>query len=303
MMRTKLLREEKPTQDKGKLVEQIAAGKIDRLEKQWAKTVRHSTVIICVFILLLYMTGCQPAGVTSPVSTTTISATHTIAAQPQIVLYYEENAQIELFSPQGARVLIDIGDPSALSSPPTSQDILLTTSPEGHRNNSSFEAAFPGRHLDRKAGPITLSDVTIQGITSKCKDTDEWGSNYIYRIDLGGLRIAAFGEIGQSALTADQIEALGAVDIAIMQLTNYDCDLDLSNRKAIHIMDQVQPKLMILTQSNWQAVGDAAQLWRGYATSQPRVVLGRSDLDGPMKMLVMGMMASAYQKLYNLADW
>lgn len=34
-----------------------------------------------------------------------------------VKLYYEENAQVELISPKGSRVLIDVHDPNALSSP------------------------------------------------------------------------------------------------------------------------------------------------------------------------------------------
>jgi len=40
-------------------------------------------------------------------------------------LYYEENAQVELISPAGSRVLIDVHDPGALSSPPTAKDGLV----------------------------------------------------------------------------------------------------------------------------------------------------------------------------------
>ena len=58
-------------------------------------------------------------------------------------LYYEENAQIELISPEGLRVLIDVHDPSALSSPPTAKDVLLTTHNHGDHRRLDFVSSFP----------------------------------------------------------------------------------------------------------------------------------------------------------------
>ena len=37
----------------------------------------------------------------------------------------------------------------------------------------------------------------------------EGGSNYIFIVDMGGLRIAHFGDIGQEYLTEEQLAALG----------------------------------------------------------------------------------------------
>ena len=44
-----------------------------------------------------------------------------------ITLYHEIYAQVEIISPRGVRVLIDVHDPSLLSKPATKQDMLLTT--------------------------------------------------------------------------------------------------------------------------------------------------------------------------------
>ena len=69
-------------------------------------------------------------------------------------LYYEENAQVELISPEGSRVLIDVHDPSLLSSPPTSKDVLLTTHNHGDHRRLDFVSSFPGKQLDVKTGDI-----------------------------------------------------------------------------------------------------------------------------------------------------
>jgi hypothetical protein len=48
-------------------------------------------------------------------------------AAPSIEIHYAEYAQVELINSKGTRILIDVFDPSRLSRPATSKDILLTT--------------------------------------------------------------------------------------------------------------------------------------------------------------------------------
>ncbi len=71
-----------------------------------------------------------------------------------IKLYYEENAQVELISPAGSRVLIDVNNPDALSSPPTANDVLLTTHNHGDHRRLDFVKSFPGKQLEIKTGAI-----------------------------------------------------------------------------------------------------------------------------------------------------
>jgi len=142
-------------------------------------------------------------------------------ARQAVTIYYADNAQVELISPQGTRVLIDVYKPTALSSPATKNDVLLTTHKHQDHVNASFYTSFPGQQLMTKVGEIKVADVAILGIASAHNAADELkpegGTNYIYVVDMGGLRIAHFGDIGQEALTAEQLKALGKVDIAITQ--------------------------------------------------------------------------------------
>ncbi|MFC1884531.1 MBL fold metallo-hydrolase, partial [Thermodesulfobacteriota bacterium] len=145
-------------------------------------------------------------------------------AGESIKLYYQDPAQIELISPKGSRVLIDVCAPEKLSSPPIEKDVLLITHSHGDHRRSDFVKSFPGQQLDVKIGEIKIEDVVIRGIASAHYEGGEFrsegGTNYIFIIDMCGLRIAHFGDIGQDALTSEQITALGKVDIAITQLSN-----------------------------------------------------------------------------------
>ncbi|NQT56646.1 MAG: hypothetical protein HQ551_10500 [Desulfobacteraceae bacterium] len=87
-------------------------------------------------------------------SSSGIGLLNQVLAGDSLKLYYEESAQIELIGPEGSRVLIDVNDPSALSGPPTAQDVLLTTHNHGDHRRLDFINSFPGKQLDVKTGEI-----------------------------------------------------------------------------------------------------------------------------------------------------
>jgi len=211
----------------------------------------------------------QPAPVSTPIS-----------GEPsggQVTLYYEENAQFELISPQGTRVLIDVFNPSALSSPVTEKDILLTTHGHDDHIKSDFAGSFPGQQLRIREGEINM----------------------------GGLRIVHFGDIGQEQLTPEQLDALGQVDIALTQFVNSYSQMSVGNKKGFNLMAQVKPRLIIPTHggSDMDAIQYAMELWDVVAADASEVSVGRSDLSEGTEVLVMGEMASAMKKIYDLPTW
>ena len=175
-----------------------------------------------------------------------------------MTIYYEENAQVELIGPDGQRVLIDVYDPKKLSSPAVEGDILLTTHTHSDHVQATFYKAFPRRAAVHEGGVIERPGLKITGIASSHSATAELedvnASNYIYLIEMGGLRIAHFGDIGQEALTGDQLAALGQVDIAISQLSNSYSQMNATNKKGFNLMDQVKPRLIVLTHRDLAAV-------------------------------------------------
>ena len=219
-------------------------------------------------------------------------------------LYYEENAQVELISPEGSRVLIDVHDPGTLSSPPTAKDVLLTTHNHGDHRRLDFVNSFPGRQLDVKTGEIELEDVTIRGIASDHNEgndfRDEGGSNYIYIVDMAGMRIAHFGDIGQEALTPEQLKVLGKVDIAITQLANRWSGMSAENKKGFHLMDQLQPKLIIPTHIHDQACAKiAADKWLGYESYKKYLSLNTDKLPEATTIIFMGRNAGLIKLPYS----
>ncbi|MBN1813279.1 MAG: MBL fold metallo-hydrolase [Anaerolineae bacterium] len=268
--------------------------------------------MILVLITLLLTACCAPAETPTPEPTQEPAPTTEPTPAPKpaaVTIYYEENAQVELISSAGQRVLIDVYSPSALTSPAVEEDVLLTTHAHQDHVNSSFLDTFPGQQLYIREGEIALEDVTIRGIAAAHNAYDtpqpEGGTDYIFVVDMDGLRIAHFGDIGQDELTQEQLDALGEVDVAITQFDNSFSQMNLVNEKGFNLMSQVKPKLIIPTHggSKMEVVEQALELWKGSAVDEGAAMIGRSDLSDETQFLVMGQMAPALQKIYDLPEW
>jgi hypothetical protein len=232
-----------------------------------------------------------------------------------VTLTYEDYAQVELVTPTGRHIFLDHADPTAFiaqpfTAEPTANDILLTTHSHQDHYSKSFVDAFPGQKLTFQTGKIELPDVTVSGIASAHNEGDplleSGGTNYIYIIDTGGLRIVTFGDIGQDALTADQLAALDRVDIAIMQFDNGYSNMDSFNKKGFSLMDQVKPRLIIPTHVSSLVMKIAFERWTGYYSASSTMQFTRAALDAlpaGTGILPLGSLASAYNAIYHLKAW
>ncbi len=229
----------------------------------------------------------------------------------EITIYYGDNAQFELIDADGHRVLIDVYNPDLLSSPATEADILLTTHAHRDHVNTSFLGDFPGQQLYIGIGEITQPGITVFGMASthtafsNDQFQDAEGSNYIYLIEIGGLRIAHFGDIGQEELTAEQLETLGEVDIALTQFVNSYSQMDKNNQKGFNLMDQLKPKLIIPTHGNgnMDAMGYANEIWEAYSNPSNHLVIRSADLGKETKFIIVGAAANSMQAIYDLPGW
>lgn len=225
-----------------------------------------------------------------------------------VTLYYHDNAQVELISPEGVRVLIDVYNPALLSTPATEDDILLTTHSHSDHYLPGFVEEFPGQQLDRVAGEIESGDVHVWGIPSahlpNDEMTDEGSSNYIFIVDIGGLRVAHFGDIGQEALTDEQLELLGEVDIAITQFVNPFSQMDVRHEKGFNLVAQFNPKLIIPTHYNLDALEVSVEKWEDFQTEEEPVVIDSTMLvEGETRILLLSIYAKASANLYQTPDW
>jgi L-ascorbate metabolism protein UlaG (beta-lactamase superfamily) len=230
----------------------------------------------------------------------------TWAEEPKITIHYEESAQFELINPEGTRVLIDVHDPSLLSSPATASDILLTTHSHGDHNKPSFVNSFPGKQLYIKTGELVTDEVKITGLSSAHIEGDaflpEGGTNYIFVIDMAGLRIIHFGGIGQNALTPEQLKAIGEIDIALAPLSNSYSNMNIDNLKGFNLIDQVKPKLIIPTHLDIDEAKYAVKKWRGFY-DEKTIKIGKSNLKGAAKFVMLGENSLYGKNIMGTTHW
>jgi hypothetical protein len=221
-----------------------------------------------------------------------------------VTIVQEETSQFELWSPKGQRILVDVEMPDHLTSPPIAADVLLTTHWHGDHYSQDFIDSFPGKALTVEEGALTAGDVKIRSIAAGHNEGDPLlpkdGTDYIFIVDVGGIRVAVFGDLGQEALTPAQMKALGKVDIAISQLENSYSDETVENRKAIAQMTQVDPAILIPTHFDGLPAAKMAMAEWPAMTAGRWVTVSRDRLPKATSVLFMGELAPTYRKLLGI---
>ena len=273
---------------------------------------RDLSVTLIAIGLLLAGCGAKQSADNVPLSPSpapVATASATTSPSSGVTLRYEGNAQIELSMDGGARILIDVYDPSALSASPTADDVLLTTHTHDDHLSPAFRSGFPGAQLFVREGELKTPDAAIKGIAAAHSQGDplvaKGGTDYIFIVDVGGLRIAHFGDLGQTALTRDQLTALGDVDIAVTQFDNSFSQMDTTNLKGFKLMEQVQPRLIVQTHSSLAAVEHAGTLWPLLYSEQAWVTVTAGALPVSTSLLLLGDDAAFYaeQVPAEKVDW
>ena len=137
--------------------------------------------------------------------------------------------------------------------------------------------------LIAKAGEKTIKDVKWIGIASSHRNDaidPEVPDNVIMVFEIDGLRIAHMGDIGQESLTAEQLAQLGKIDVAFMQIENGFSKYRVANGKALKILEQLKPTVVVPTHTN--AAGDAKLaevMGKRVDARSGEIALNRADLD------------------------
>ena len=271
--------------------------------------VRTARLSVAAAGLCLLLAGCggasggsAPASASpSPAQSPSATGSAAAASSTGVTIRYGENAQVELSADGGARVLIDVWNPTTLSAPATQSDVLLTTHTHDDHVSFDFQEGFPGRQLFVEEGALTAPGVTIRGVAAAHSQGDalapKGGTDYIFIVDMGGLRIAHFGDLGQNALTPAQLKALGHVDVAIGQLENSFSQMDVTNKKGFRLMRQVQPRLILQTHTSVAALKYAKTLWPLLYSDQPAVTITAEELPAKTSLLLMGEQVPYYTQM------
>ncbi len=258
-----------------------------------------------VSILLLVLSAC---GTSAPAATATPEPTAT--SQPAgITLTYGDNAQVELATPEGRHIYIDVWNVTFLTKEPSADDVLLLTHMHPDHYFKDFIDTFPGQKIVMDPGEIDLPDVKIVSVISAHNPNDpleaEKATNFLFVIETAGLRIVHFGDCGQLSFTDEQMAAFGKVDLAVSQFSNSFSMMDATNQTGIKQMEQVQPRLILPTHFDNATLEIAAGLWPGFYAKTRTVTLTPASIPEKTSLLLMGAeyTISSYAKLFNLTEW
>lgn len=196
-----------------------------------------------------------------------------------------------LTSPQGVKVFIDANaipaDLAAAAEDPRS--VLLATHKHFDHYAASVADRFKGKKLLAEAGALESGDVKVTVVPSSHLDNEVDGhTNTIVVVDLAGFRVAHFGDCGQDTLTAEQVKAIGRIDVMIGQLENAWSEANLANRKGLKILAQVAPTVFVPTHvATPAAIQALAPGWPPQLTEKMELVLGPALLARGKRAVLM----------------
>ena len=151
------------------------------------------------------------------------------------------------------KIVIDPYDEEiGLKLSPLEADIALFTH-DHHDHNNIKAIKGPLRSRDSEAstpflianpGEYDAKGAFIQGIFSYHDEQEgkERGANTIYTIEVEDMRICHMGDFGQKELSAEQLEAIGDVDVLMIPVGGV---YTIEAKTASRIVNQIEPKIAL----------------------------------------------------------
>ena len=140
-------------------------------------------------------------------------------------------------------VLIDpFSKDLGLKTPRLNDNIFLLT--HEHFDHNNLEGVSPEAFVIRGPGEYETKGIFVHGISSFHDNMEgkERGLNTIYVVNFEDMNICHLGDLGQTKLTEEQVEAIGNIDILMLPVGgNYTVD----GQQAAEIVSQIEPKVII----------------------------------------------------------
>lgn len=156
---------------------------------------------------------------------------------------------------------------------------IISTHDHPDHNDSVFVKSNPNAQvLKYKEGEIQTNDFHIYSVKASHKGDVITGTNYIMVIEVDGLRIAHMGDIGQTEMTKEQLEVMGEIDIAFMQFDNSYSDMNIENMKGFHLIEQVNPKIIIPTHFTEEDITKLGELYGDVIEVENQIEISKEDL-------------------------
>ena len=213
----------------------------------------------------------------------------------QIIWYGQSCFQIIIGGGKGEQVsiLIDPFDASiGLKAPSLSADLLLIS--HGHQDHNNKKAVKNTPFLIEGPGEYEIKEVFVQGISSfhDSKEGKERGWNTIYSIEAEGMRVCHLGDLGQEALTDDQLEKIGDVDILFVPIGGV---YTIAAKEAAKVISQIEPRLVVPMHYHIPGLKVKIdgidkflkEMGRKITVTEAKLVIKKKDLPEEIKIVVL----------------
>ncbi|MBQ9300080.1 MAG: MBL fold metallo-hydrolase [Clostridia bacterium] len=159
-----------------------------------------------------------------------------------MLIYHHAHSEFLIETAQGFRILTDPFD-AHVGYPMRDVPCDAVTVSHGHGDHSYIDKAKCAQVIADRAGKITLATgITATGIP--CFHDDQQGAlrgnNLIFIIEVDGLRLAHFGDLG--AWDEDLARQLAHIDIALVPVGGY---YTMDAAAAAALMKRIQPRMVI----------------------------------------------------------
>ncbi len=195
-----------------------------------------------------------------------------------ITVSTEEHSQVKIvFDPYDESI--------GLRLPSMEADLVLVS--HGHSDHNNAKAIKKEPFIASSPGEYEVKGVFVKGIPSFHDNSKgkERGRNTIYIVDAEDMRLCHLGDLGQSELTAEQVDQIGEVDILFVPVGGtYTIDA----KEAGHVVSQIEPKIVVPmhyalpnVKAKLAGVGQFLKTM-GVKTEEPlpKLSLKQKDLDG-----------------------
>jgi hypothetical protein len=157
---------------------------------------------------------------------------------------------------------------------------VIIASTHGHMDHvdMDFTASYDCKKISYFETDVSTRDFRVYTILSSHTGQSLGTSNVIIVVEVDGLRIAHFGDIGQNFLTEEQLAKLGKIDIAFMQFITPYSSMTLDNEKAFKLMDQARPAVIVPTHHSEAAFPAFERHYGKIAERENFIAVSRSDI-------------------------
>ncbi len=162
-----------------------------------------------------------------------------------VITYYG----LSCFKVQSGSLTVAFDPPSKeadIKAPRFETDVVLSShNHPGHNGLSELSAKKPeGAFFVSGPGEYEIEGLAIYGIPSfhDNEGGKKLGSNTIYTVEMEGIKLCHLGDLGQSELKPDEIEAIDEIDVLFLPVGGGDV---LDAEGAVKILNQLEPKIVI----------------------------------------------------------